>query len=586
MIARFATSLLLALGLGALALPAQPRQAGHHQDQERELLRTLGRWIDDYRHGKLDLRSKDPIPSPGRLLRAGVPRGAVGNHLVRTGELGLLLEAAVEADSEPAIRALLRLAGVGLDRFRYRARHVAPLVRTMAERALAKVRSGAARAMVLDCALGMTPVGGDDERLATRAAALRALGQLRPLGSSKALRQALEAAEASLRLAAATALGQRCDADATTPLAAALQCETDEASRIGLIRALHEVLEAHEGTLPTRAIRRSVQTVVASLGRGTWRGDLAAVELLSRFRCREAVPALIGVLERNAPSDKRRRRDVAPSGLLRTRAREVLVELTGAHHAAERPDAWRAWWEHRATPGFRLAHEPPPPDSQARAGRTTAPGGFFGVQPIGTRVVFVIDVSRSMRDPYRSTQTASIQHGAPPGKLDIAKRELRKAIDGLPADAWFNIVLFSTDAKAWRRDLVRADPMHKKAAHLFIKKLATSAATNLWGGLETALGIESWRYGDRYSSHVEEVFVLSDGAPTVGDLVDPRHILTAIGETNRFAGVRIHAVYLGARIEPATMPLGMQSPWPGGLSPKEMMRKLAQENGGEFVCPR
>ena len=53
-------------------------------------------------------------------------------------------------------------------------------------------------------------------------------------------------------------------------------------------------------------------------------------------------------------------------------------------------------------------------------------------------------------------------------RLMAAKRELMQAIDGLPDDASFNIVVFNDHAAVWQRSLKPATPAVKKAARNFV----------------------------------------------------------------------------------------------------------------------
>ena len=63
----------------------------------------------------------------------------------------------------------------------------------------------------------------------------------------------------------------------------------------------------------------------------------------------------------------------------------------------------------------------------------------------------------------------------------------------------------------------------------------------------------------------DEVFVLSDGEPSVGQLINPTEILEAVREINNLRKIRINTVFAGNG---------------EGL---EFMKKLAGENGGIFV---
>ena len=170
--------------------------------------------------------------------------------------------------------------------------------------------------------------------------------------------------------------------------------------------------------------------------------------------------------------------------------------------------------------------------------------------------------------------------GARLRRLDYAKRELMKAIDALAPNAQFNLVTFNGDdeAEAWSKDLVDATQRNKSRFAKFVEKLRPLGGTNLWSGMEKALGIKTLVYGNHYETMVDELFLLSDGAPSVGDVIDPLEILRLTREVNRFKEVRINTVFISSQTPPqvAAQQRNMS------LSPKELMRRMARENGGKF----
>jgi hypothetical protein len=89
-----------------------------------------------------------------------------------------------------------------------------------------------------------------------------------------------------------------------------------------------------------------------------------------------------------------------------------------------------------------------------------------------------------------------------------------------------------------------------------------------------------------FKTEIDELFVLSDGAPNLGRLTVPREILRAVRRWNRTAQVRIHTVYVGdERVEKDFIPPGAPEPPPDRLKPEEFMRRLAEENHGRFQEP-
>ena len=165
-------------------------------------------------------------------------------------------------------------------------------------------------------------------------------------------------------------------------------------------------------------------------------------------------------------------------------------------------------------------------------------------------------------------------------RLDFAKRELKRACDALPANAQFNLVSFNGNpkSKSWKDDLVPANEKNREAFKKYVDEMRADGGTNVWAGMETALKLKSLTYGSRYETSVDEMFVVSDGAPTVGEVLDPLEILRLVSESNRWAGVRINAIF----IDSATPPEARQAQPDLSIPPAELMRRMAEQNGGKF----
>ena len=107
-----------------------------------------------------------------------------------------------------------------------------------------------------------------------------------------------------------------------------------------------------------------------------------------------------------------------------------------------------------------------------------------------------------------------------------------------------------------------------------------ASSTNLWGGLQEGLEFKSLVYGDRYDSNIDEVFLLSDGAPTEGEVVDPSEILSLIQESYRFNKVRINTVFISSPQDRRPRGRGRRLSMTG---PEVLMRRIAETTGGTFV---
>jgi len=106
-------------------------------------------------------------------------------------------------------------------------------------------------------------------------------------------------------------------------------------------------------------------------------------------------------------------------------------------------------------------------------------------------------------------------------------------------------VLFSDGVRLWRSGFGPPSAGRKTALHRMLKGTGAGGWTNLFGGLEKAFGMKSALPGSRYSEPPDEVFLLSDGEPTAGDIVAPDRILAVVRELNRYAQVRLHTVFMG-----------------------------------------
>jgi hypothetical protein len=143
--------------------------------------------------------------------------------------------------------------------------------------------------------------------------------------------------------------------------------------------------------------------------------------------------------------------------------------------------------------------------------------------------------------------------------------------------------VFSKDARPWQKDLVPATAANKKKLRKFLDALKGEPYTNLWSGLKAALNLETGSYATRQAPSIDELFLLSDGAPTIGEVTDEEEILKLVTETNRFAKVRINTVFIGST--PSGMDPLKLDPGEGqsAMGPEELMKRIAEQNGGRYV---
>lgn len=173
------------------------------------------------------------------------------------------------------------------------------------------------------------------------------------------------------------------------------------------------------------------------------------------------------------------------------------------------------------------------------------PQKYYGIEIHSKRLLFILDHSGSMKDPWYGMT-----------RLARAKGELNKAIRELPGDVEFGIVCFHTRVHQWQEDLVEATEANKDLAIDFVNRLGYGDRTNTYGVLRVALD---------YDKDLEAIYLLTDGKPTIGQFVSHQSILRDILHRNRFRHLNLNTI--GIAVDGFT---------------REFLKRLADESGGEF----
>jgi hypothetical protein len=583
-----ASSLLLAVGLFLVAPTGEPGPFVPSSAVVRiDPVDVLGKWLALYLKGELDLtgsklrlrgrdatmRAKDFVSITSGLLPDQNPE-----RWSHEQELEKLCDLVAATRGPGAVRALLDVAAIGLDQRDYEPAMNPVLVRSIGEKHLAKMPNGGAeRQFVFDLA------AASSTSPPMRAAALRALGSFCDELYRPVLETALADPALLLRIAAAEGMARSQLASVVLPLADRLAAETEVAARIAMIDALNAIATKRGAEVAEAHRRRAVSAVLDNLGQAGWQVDLAALDYLGKMRSVDTVPRLIRVLAVYA-EDAKLRKDNEKSALVPYRAHELLVSLTGAVYPANAPAQWQAWWD-KVRDEFTLAEAKPAAKPEAGDKHTVA-SSFFGMPVRGTRVLFIVDASGSMDEEWSNGES----------KLQVSKRELRRAVEQLAPDAAFNVVTFGDRADAWRDTLAPATRPNKEAFFKHLDNVVRAGATNVWAGLELALRIKTIEQNERYATPADEIFVLSDGAPTTGEIVRPEHILETLCETNRTSRIRINTIYIETVREGGGGGRGGGRGGRGGgrggrggrdgMSGAELMKQLAERNGGSFLRPQ
>lgn len=217
---------------------------------------------------------------------------------------------------------------------------------------------------------------------------------------------------------------------------------------------------------------------------------------------------------------------------------QYLVEITKQEYGADAA-AWQKWWKD-AKGTFKF-----PPLARGLLLAAKAPGAnrasYYGLPLFAKRLVFIFDTSGSMA-------------GA---RLDAAKRELINAITTLPDDAYFGIVVFNSRVDPWQKQLVPASRANKDAASRFISGLPAREQTGTYDALIAAFNYDA-----------EAVYLLTDGAPTTGKIVNPVEIVAAITRGNLARRLTIYTIGIGAG--------------PEGGPFDVFLKELATQNYGQY----
>lgn len=359
--------------------------------------------------------------------------------------------------------------------------------------------------------------GLEDKAPEVRRAAAQVLGVRRDQGSVPVLREMMQKGDAGDVLAAMQALN------------------AIEGPRSAWLKELADYVDHEDRDVRNAAIyvlaeardKRRIEPLLKALEHDDWSTRMAAIEALAALRQKEAVGPLV-------------KRIAVETGRMRTRVADALWQLT-AQPFDEEVDKWQRWWEN-AKAEFEVATRKQMDEAEkARerrrlTQRTTAKAKFFGIKVESQRVIFVLDVSGSMLEAMYGREV----DGRPAARIDVAKQELTQAIENLEPGALFNVMIFSSGVDRWRRnDIAANSATDRQEALTWIERLGASGGTNLYDAVRDAMK----------DPDVDTIFVLSDGVPTVGEVIDPHRIRQDVARWNRHRRIKINTIALGGNLE-------------------------------------
>jgi len=278
------------------------------------------------------------------------------------------------------------------------------------------------------------------------------------------------------------------------------------------------------------------------------RAQEAVAEVVRRRKAEEGIPTLIELLR---------------TGRMRVMdtAREALEEISGEKLGID-ADAWEKWLRDKK------AGKLPPKDPRAGPASVAT---YYGMRIFSDRLLFILDFSGSM------------DAGDPP-RIDTAREEITKTLEQLNKKTLFNVVGFSGAVMWWNEAEVKATPKNIAAAKEFIDKLSVGGGTNVSDTFEEAFEL---------NRHIDTIYFLGDGSPSVGRHTEQEEILARIRWMNRCRKIRIHCIALtrgevsrfGGRMGPG-LGRGRSVSGPRYYDEEEaarFMARIAEEHGGGFV---
>ncbi len=548
-------------------------------EQHAEIVAAIRAWIADYEKGRLgangQLRRGADL-QPRYVAHARRAAALVDDDAERITHFDALQKLLFHAERQPSpaiADAVLGVAAAGLDAAFLD--HVALELREAGHWALARMDDQDVWFSILRAAAGeRVPLLGElrepaidkgEDGVAVgparRVAALRLLGRKNWPVFRSTLEAALADPDPRVRLAAAEAMVPPWRVDGLRRIGAALATERHPVVSQALVRLLLAMLRNPPPELAGEVRDVFVAGALAQFGRCGWRTDMDLLDVVEAFPRKDAIPTLIAALdlEIRSPDALVAAVNERASPLLRDRAATLLRAMTGALLPADDPAAWREFWQREQrniVVPQRLATQ--------RDGGTRAQ--FFGVPVTGGSIAFLIDTSGSMDKPAATSPTTGPRgraRGA--SRLDAAKEQLLVATQAMAPQSRFVVLTFAERARTWTSTPVKPGRDAVRSLTELLSRLQPHGGTNLFDGLVHALQLDQRRFADPNGPRIDELFVLSDGEPTTGEVQDREDLLQLVRESNKYAKVRIHCVFTGSG------------------DGAELLRALAEQNGGVFV---
>ncbi len=570
----------LSCSLVAASLPSQAAVAEGSPEQSAWVARAIREWVEDFGSGRLgprgvlrrgaDLQPRY-VASARRAARLGEADEDRITHLDALQKLLLFAERNASVELGDAVLGVasagLDNAFLGVDGLELRELGHWALMRTEDRGVWLHLLRAAAGERVpvfaqLQARRADDDAGGEGivEGPARRVAALLLIGRKNWPMFRSTLEAALVDVDPRVRLAAAEAMLPPWRLETVRTVSTALVNEHHPVVAQALVRLLLSMLKHPPRELDAEMREMVISGALAQFGRCGWRTDMELLDVVAAFPRKSAVPALIQALdlEVRSPDALVTAINKRASPLLRDRAGSLLRAMTGAMLKSDDAAGWREFWE-REQHNITVPAALPAP----RADGTRAQ--FFGVPVTGGSIAFLIDTSGSMKDAPAGGPVTGPHARGEGSRLQAAKEQLLLAAQAMPAESQYLVLTFADEARTWTATPVKPTASSLRSLTELLSRLRPHGGTNLFDGLVQALQLQERRYGGVEAPKIDELFVLSDGQPTVGVVTDTEALLRLVREANKYAQIRIHCVFTGTG------------------SGAALLRSLAEQNGGVFV---
>ena len=222
--------------------------------------------------------------------------------------------------------------------------------------------------------------------------------------------------------------------------------------------------------------------------------QLAATHALKQIGGREVVEAFIKDISRF-------------EGRVLDDVSDALLWLTGEDFGTSKV-SWEAWWDSKGKDAEIRGISREEFDRIREESRNNTTGTYYGLRVISKFVTFIVDISGSMEEPYEvdSVKLPGGRKGKRGGtgvaedeessggkkrevlpKIEVARRELVRVLDGIPSGTQFNIIPFESSYTPWRPALVQMDDDIRSQSIEFVQQLNPRGMTNVFDTLASAL---------------------------------------------------------------------------------------------------